>query len=72
MANVIIIFQILVSVALLVLIIVQSKGVGLGSAWGGGGGFYKSRRGVEKIIFNFTIILAALFLITSILSLLYT
>lgn len=72
MSNVIIILQIIISVSLSTLIILQSKGVGLGRAWGGGGGFYKSRRGVEKIIFNLTIVLAALFLITSILSLLYT
>lgn len=54
------------------LIILQAKGVGLGSTWGGGGEFYKSRRGVEKIVFNLTIFLVVIFLITSILSLFYS
>ncbi len=48
----------------------QAKGVGLGRAWGGGSEFYKSRRGVEKIIFRLTITVAALFLISSILNVL--
>lgn len=66
------ILQITVSVALIVLIILQAKGVGLGRAWGGSGDFYKSRRGVEKIVFNLTIFLVIVFLVTSILSLIYS
>lgn len=72
MKNLILILQIIVSVSLIILIILQAKGVGLGRAWGGGGEFYKSRRGVEKIVFNLTIILVVVFLITSILSLIYS
>lgn len=66
MKNFIIISQIFISIALIILILIQAKGVGLGHAWGGGGEFYKSRRGVEKVIFNFTVILAALFLLASV------
>lgn len=72
MKNLILILQIAVSISLAVLIILQAKGVGLGKAWGGSGEFYKSRRGVEKIVFNLTIILVVAFLITSILSLIYS
>ncbi len=72
MNNIIVIAQIIVSVLLITLIILQAKGVGLGRTFGGAGDFYKSRRGVEKIVFNFTIILLILFLVTSILSLLYS
>lgn len=72
MNNVILFLQIAVSVCLMVLIILQAKGVGLGRAWGGAGDFYKSRRGVEKIVFNSTIILVIIFLISSILSLIYS
>ena len=72
MKNLISIVQIAVSISLIVLIILQAKGVGLGRSWGGAGEFYKSRRGVEKIVFNLTLILVAVFLITSILSLIYS
>lgn len=60
------IIQILVSIGLSTLILLQAKGVGLGRAFGGGGEFYKSRRGVEKIIFQATIVVAILFLVSSI------
>ena len=53
--------EILVAVLLVGPIILQAKGTGLGSAWGGSGEMYQSRRGVEKVVFRFTIILAALF-----------
>ncbi len=66
------IIQISVSLILVALILLQAKGVGLGKAWGGSGEFYKSRRGVEKIIFYFTIIMVGLFLITSLISLLFS
>jgi len=72
MKNVVIIFQLLVAVSLIILILLQSKGVGLGKAWGGSGEFYKNRRGVEKILFNATILLAFLFLVSSLLSLAFS
>jgi len=50
-------------------ILLQAKGVGLGRAWGGGGEFYKSRRGVEKFIFQLTVFFIIIFLITSVLNL---
>jgi preprotein translocase subunit SecG len=66
--QIIVIFQIIVSVLLMGAILLQAKGTGLGSSWGGGGEFYSSRRGVEKILFRATIVLAGLFLIISLLS----
>lgn len=70
MKNVLIFVQIFISILLITLILSQAKGAGLGSAWGGGSEFYSTRRGVEKIIFIATIILAALFLLLSIANLL--
>lgn len=70
MKNVLIFVQIFVSILLITLILSQAKGAGLGSAWGGGSEFYTTRRGMEKIIFTATIILAALFLLLSIANLL--
>lgn len=67
-----ILVQIAFSILLISLILMQAKGVGLGRSWGGGGEFYKSRRGVEKIIFQLTVITAIVFLVSSVLSLILT
>lgn len=66
MKRIIIIVQILISVLLIAAIVIQSRGTGLGSAWGGTGEFYRSKRGVEKILFIATIVLATLFFFASI------
>lgn len=57
--------QLIVSILIITLILLQAKGTGLGTAWGGGGEFYHSKRGAEKYLFVGTIILAALFLATT-------
>lgn len=62
-------FQIILSILLITAILLQSKGTGLGSAWGGSGEFYQTKRGVEKILFSTTIVLVILFIFTSILGL---
>lgn len=69
MKSLILTIHLIIATSVIVLILMQAKGVGLGRAWGGGGEFYKSRRGVEKVVFQLTIILASLFLVTSILNL---
>jgi len=68
MKNIIFIVQIIISIALISAILLQARGTGLGAAWGGGGESYRSKRGVEKILFYLTIILAVLFFITSFVS----
>lgn len=65
MKEVIIILQILISLFLVTTILLQAKGTGLGQAWGGGGEFYRSKRGVEKLLLKLTVILAVLFFISS-------
>jgi preprotein translocase subunit SecG len=58
--------QILISIAIILLILLQVKeSAGL---FGSGGGTVRTRRGLEKTLFQFTIILAAIFLGISILS----
>ena len=68
------IVQIIVSVALIVVILAQAQGqsAGLGGIFGGGegGGVYRTRRGVEKTLFNVTIGLAVAFFVLSIVSVL--
>lgn len=54
--------QIIVSIILIVLILLQERSAGLSGLFGGeGGGFYQTRRGLEKIFFYSTIGLAILF-----------
>jgi preprotein translocase subunit SecG len=55
------IIQIIISVALVAAVLLQTKGSGLGGIFGGQGAVYTSRRGVEKTIFNVTIGLAVVF-----------
>lgn len=54
--------QIGVSVLLIILILLQARGVGLGSTFGGEGNFYFTKRGAEKTIFILTIIVAIAFM----------
>ncbi len=58
--------QIVVAILLMIAILMQSKGAGLGGAFGGtGGGVYLTKRGLEKKLFIATIILAAIFILLS-------
>lgn len=70
MRTIIIFIQIFISILLIVAILSSARGAGLGSAWGGESEIFTSRRGVEKIIFIATVVIATLFLLTSIASLL--
>ena len=60
------IIQIIISVSLIALILLQGKSGGLGSIFGGEGGIYKTRRGVEKLLFQATIVVAIVFFVISI------
>lgn len=58
---------ILVSIALIASVILQSKGAGLGGLTGGDtGGVFSARRGIEKTLFRITIGLSFLFFILAI------
>jgi preprotein translocase subunit SecG len=58
--------QLIVSIALIVSILLQSRGTGLSGTFGGDSAVYRSRRGVEKRLWQFTIILLALWVIFAI------
>ena len=61
--------QIILSVLLVIAILLQQRGSGLSSAFGGGSGLeYSTKRGAEKILFYATIVLAILFVATSLLA----
>jgi preprotein translocase subunit SecG len=61
MKNSVIIAQIVVSVLMTVAILMQSRGSGLGAAFGGDGNVYRTKRGVEKVLYRATIVLAVAF-----------
>lgn len=56
------IIQVIVGILIIVLILLQERSTGLSSIFGGEGGFYQTRRGLEKIIFISTIILTIFFI----------
>ncbi len=60
--------QIIVSITLIVIILIQVKGEGMGGVFGGDSGVARTRRGLERTLFNATIALAAIFLLISFLS----
>ncbi len=60
--------QTILGITLTALILIQSKGTGLGSAFGGQSQMYHSKRGVERAIFILTIVVATLFALVSILN----
>jgi preprotein translocase subunit SecG len=60
--------EILVSIGLIASILLQSRGAGLGAAFGGESSAYRSRRGVEKTLFQFTILLTVLFVVVCLIS----
>ena len=56
--------QIIIALALIVVIMLQTKGAALGSVFGrSDSAVYKTRRGVEKTVFNMTIGLSVVFFI---------
>jgi len=59
------IIQIIVAVLLMLAILMQNRGAGLGGVFGGGGGVYLTKRGLEKKLFIATIVLAAIFILLS-------
>jgi preprotein translocase subunit SecG len=63
-----IISQIVLSILVVLLILIQNKGTGFGRAWGGGGSSF-TRRGLEKVVFRATFVISALFIIVSLLQL---
>ncbi len=69
MKNFLLILNIIFSVLIVVFILIQGRGAGLGSAWGGGGEMFQTRRGMEKIILWLTIIFIIIFLVVSFINL---
>ncbi len=61
--------QIVLSIALILAILLQVRGGGLGGIFGQADTVFRTRRGVEKTLFQLTIVLVVLFIIVAIVSL---
>jgi len=63
------VIQIVIAILLTISVLMQNQGTGLSAGIGGGSESYHTKRGVEKIVFYATIVLAILFTLVSILAL---
>ena len=57
--------QLIVAIALTFAVLLQSRGSGLGGTFGGDSAVYRSRRGIERRLWQFTIVLIVLFALFS-------
>ncbi len=60
--------QIVLSIALILVILLQVRGGGLGGIFGQADTVYRTRRGIEKTLFQLTIVLIVIFLIIAVLT----
>ena len=64
------VIQIIVSIVLIFVVLLQTRGSGFSATFSSDSSIYRSRRGVEKTLFNFTIGVAILFVLVAIASVL--
>jgi preprotein translocase subunit SecG len=57
--------QILVSLVVIVLVLLQVKGTGFGAALGGQDSTFRTRRGLQRTLFRLTIVIFAVFILIS-------
>lgn len=63
------IIAIVAAILMIVMILAQNRGTGLGEAFGGDSSFHFSRRGIEMVMYQLTIIFAIVFVLSIILGL---
>lgn len=63
--NFLTISQLVISVLLIIAVLLQNRGSGLSGAFGGGGEGFHTKRGLEKFLFNTTVVLGVLFILNS-------
>jgi len=69
MQNILLTIQVVVALILVFLVLIQTKGTGFGRVWGSPTSF--TRRGLEKLVFRLTFVMSALFILISIIELVY-
>lgn len=70
MKSILLISTIVVGILIIILTLFQGKGEGLGSAWGGMGGSFQTRRGLEKWMLRLTAVLVFIFFVISVIAIL--
>jgi preprotein translocase subunit SecG len=65
------IVQIIVSIVVIVVVLLQSRGSGFSATFSSDTSIYRTRRGVERTLFNATIALAVLFIAVSVASVIF-
>lgn len=64
MKSVLSVVTVVSSIMLIIAILLQNQGSGLGTAFGGESSFYRSKRGAEKALFIITIMLSVVFVVS--------
>ena len=64
--------QIIISIVMIVVILLQSKGAGYSGTFNNDASVFRTRRGIEKTLFQLAIGLAVVFVVISVLSVLLT
>ncbi len=60
------ILQVVLAIIMIVVILVQQKGSGLGAAFGGSSNSFSTKRGIDKVLHQVTIVVVIIFFIVSI------
>lgn len=68
LSNSLAIAQLVISVVLSVVLLLQAKGSGFGAGLGGSTSVFRTRRGIEKTLFQLTIVLIILFVVVAIMN----
>ena len=58
--------QIVIAIAVATSILLQARGTGLSSTFGGESTAYRSRRGLERTLFRLTVVLIVVFILISV------
>lgn len=62
--------QVVLAILMVATILLQQKGSGMGAAFGGSSNIYNTKRGVDKVLHNATVVISILFLLVSVVNLL--
>ena len=71
MDNTLIVVQMISGILMIIAILLQQRGSGLGSAFGGTSNVYRTKRGIEQVLSQFTVVMAFIFILASLLVVIY-